>query len=253
MGLDISTVCIGICLLEFDENSQYGKILELTHVNPKVPRKMKGIEALFVKKKLFNEQFLARWKDLGISKVVIESPLLSSNNVNTVSTLLQFNGMISDCIYNNLGIVPEYISSYDARKYSFPEFMAIRMYDKEGNRYENKKILKSVKTSQYTLFGAYPWDIDKKELIQSKVAEIFPDIQWLRSKKGELKKENFDACDAYVACLGAINKEKYGELDPKTMNMTINNNIIDFDISYWGQIHHKRIFLNSQKEKEEVN
>lgn len=243
MGLDISTVCIGICLLEYDENSEYGKILELTHVNPKVPRKVKGIEALFLKKKIFNEQFLSRWKDIGISKVVIESPLLSSNNVNTVSTLLQFNGMISDCVYNILGIVPEYISSYDARKYSFPEFMAIRKYDKEGEKYDNKKIIKSVKKSQYMLFGAYPWDIDKKELIQAKVAEIFPDIQWLTSKKGELKKENFDACDAYVACLGALHKEKYGELSPKTLNLTIKDNIIEFDMSFWGETHHKQIHL----------
>lgn len=244
MGLDISTVCIGICLLEYNEDSEYGKILELTHVNPKTPRKIKGMEALFLKKKIFNEEFLTRWKDKGISKVVIESPLLSSNNVNTVSTLLQFNGMISDCVYNILGIVPEYISSYEARKYSFPELLTIRKYDKDGNKYENKKLLKSIKKSQYTLFGGYPWDIDKKELIQNKVSEIFPDIQWLTSTKGELKKENFDACDAYVACLGALHKEKYGELSPKTINMSINGDIVDFDMVYWGRTEHKTMHLN---------
>lgn len=244
MGLDISTVCIGICLLEYNEDSEYGKILELTHVNPKTPRKIKGMEALFLKKKIFNEEFLTKWKDKGISKVVIESPLLSSNNVNTVSTLLQFNGMISDCVYNILGIVPEYISSYEARKYSFPEFLTIRKYDKDGNKYENQKILKSIRKSQYTLFGAYPWDIDKKELIQGKVSEIFPDIQWLTSKKGELKKENFDACDAYVACLGALHKEKYGELSPKTINMTVKDDIVDFDMVYWDRTVHKCIHLN---------
>jgi hypothetical protein len=50
--------------------------------------------------------------------VVIEEPLLQSNNVNTVATLLRFNGMISKSVFDTLG-VPDFISSYDARKYSF--------------------------------------------------------------------------------------------------------------------------------------
>jgi hypothetical protein len=67
------------------------------------------------------EEFIEKYKDIGIDHVIIEEPLISSNNSITVSTLLRFNGMISDCIYNVLGIVPDYISSYDARKYSFPD------------------------------------------------------------------------------------------------------------------------------------
>ena len=41
MGLDISTTCIGICLMEYNDSTPYGKILELTHVNPKVSKKIK--------------------------------------------------------------------------------------------------------------------------------------------------------------------------------------------------------------------
>ena len=115
LGLDISTTTIGVCLLE-DDGSEYGKIIELTHINPKVSSKIKGIEQLFLKKKIF-EEFLVKYKDFGIDNVIIEEPLLRSNNVNTVSTLLRFNGMVSDSVYNMLGIVPQYISSYDAREY----------------------------------------------------------------------------------------------------------------------------------------
>lgn len=242
MGLDISTTCIGVCVLE-DDGSEYGKILELTHVNPKIPNRFKGIESLFIKKKIFNNEFLRKWKDIGISKVIIESPLLRSNNVNTVGTLLQFNGMISDCVYNVLKIVPEYISSYDARKYSFPEFMSIRKFGKNGNSYEKNKIINSVKNNQFVLFGSFPWDIEKKTLIHSKVSEIFPDINWLYDSNGDIKKENFDACDAYVACIGFLKKEKYGEPNFETSNIKINDKEIEYDVKYWDKIEHRKTFL----------
>lgn len=242
MGLDISTTCIGVCVLE-DDGSEYGKILELTHVNPKIPNRFKGIESLFIKKKIFNNEFLRKWKDVGIKRVIIESPLLRSNNVNTVGTLLQFNGMISDCIYNVLKIVPEYISSYDARKYSFPEFMSIRKFGKDGKSYEKNKIINSIKNKQFVLFGSFPWDIEKKTLIHSKVSEIFPDINWLYDTNGELKKENFDACDAYVACIGFLKKEKYGEPNFEVSNIEITDKEIDYDIKYWNKIEHRKTFL----------
>jgi hypothetical protein len=241
LGLDVSTQCIGVCLL-LDDGSDYGKIIELTHINPKIPKSVKGIEQLFLKKKIF-EEFIIKYKDFNIDTVVIEEPLLRSNNVNTVSTLLRFNGMISDCIYNILGVVPVYISSYDARKYSFPELMAIRKYDKNESQYDSKKILKEIKDSKVVLFGAYPWTIDKKSVLQQKVSKIFPDIPWVYNKKGELKKENFDATDSYVACLGYINKTKNGELDFKIENIIESENEINYDIKYWDKSEHRTTYL----------
>lgn len=244
MGLDISTSCIGVCVLE-DDGSEYGKILELTHVNPKIPNRIKGIEALFIKKKLFSGEFLRKWKGVGIDRVIIESPLLRSNNVNTVGTLLQFNGMISDCVYNTLGIIPDYISSYDARKFSFPEFMTIRKFGKDGKLYDKNKIISSIHKNQFVLFGSYPWDIEKKSLIQSKVSEIFPNIDWLYDNQGEMKKENFDACDAYVACLGFLNKEKYGELNFKISNLEISDNEAEYDLEYWNVIEKRKTYFKN--------
>lgn len=250
MGLDISTACIGICLLEYDGTNEYGKILELTHVNPKVPKAIKGIESLFIKKRIFETEFLEKWKNSGISRVVIESPLLQSNNVNTVGTLLQFNGMVSDCVYNVLGIVPEYISSYDARKFSFPDLISIRKFGKNGNMYEKNKIVNSIKKNQFVLFGNYVWDIDKKTVIQSKVSEIFPDIQWLLGKNGELKKENYDACDAYVACLGLLNKEKHGDINMIASNIVLDEKFVKYNVSYWGKEEVKTIYFDNKNDAE---
>lgn len=233
MGLDVSTSTIGVCIV-LDDGSDYGKILELTHISPKITSKIKGIESLFIKKKIF-EEFIVKFKDFGIDEVVIEEPLLRSNNVNTVGTLLRFNGMISDCVYNILGIVPHYISSYDARKYSFPTLMSIRKYGKDEKQYDYKKIKKEIQQCKMVLFGDYPWTIDKKTVIQGNVSELFPDVPWIYNKKGELKKENFDASDAYVACLGYLNKEKYGELDMRVENIQEIDKGIKYDVVYWNK------------------
>lgn len=248
LGCDISTQTIGFCIL-IDDGSQYGKIVELTHINPKVSSKIKGIEQLFLKKKIF-EEFLVKYKDFGIDEVIIEEPLLRSNNVNTVSTLLRFNGMVSDCVYNILGIVPRYISSYDAREYSFPELMSIRKYGKDEKQYEYSKIYKEIKDCRLVLFGGYPWTIDKKTVIQGKVADIFPDIEWLYNKKNELKKENFDACDAYVAVLGFINKERYGELKFSSEIIGESNDgngtrEIMYNVKYWDKIEQRTTYINN--------
>ena len=249
LGLDVSTQTIGVTLL-LDDGSDYGKIIELTHISPKVSSKIKGIEQLFLKKRIF-EEFIRKFKDIGIDEAVIEEPLLRSNNINTCGTLLRFNGMISDCIYNILGIVPEYISSYDARKYSFPELMAIRKYGKDGKQYEYKKIFNEITNNKFVLFGSYSWEVDKKIVMHGKVSEIFPEIEWVYDKKGELKKENFDASDSYVACLGYINKKKYGEIDFKAENIISTASTdpetktkIEYDVKYWDKTEHRITYID---------
>ena len=247
LGLDVSTACIGISII-IDDGSDYGKIIELTHISPKVSSKIKGIEQLFLKKKIF-EEFLIKYKDFGIDHVVIEEPLLRSNNVNTVSTLLRFNGMVSDCVYNILGIVPNYISSYDAREYSFPELMSIRKYGKDEKQYEYSKIHKEIKDCKLVLFGGYPWTIDKKTVIQGKVADVFPDIEWLYNKKDELKKENFDACDAYVAVLGFMNRKRFGDLSFSSEIVGESNDgkgtrEIVYTVKYWNREETRKTYVS---------
>lgn len=247
LGCDISTQTIGFCIL-IDDGSDYGKIVELTHINPKISSKIKGVEQLFLKKKIF-EEFLKKYRNLGIDTVIIESPLLRSNNVNTVSTLLKFNGMISDSIYNILNIVPQYISSYEAREYAFPDLMAIRKYGKDEKQYPYTKIYKEIKDCKLVLFGSYPWTIDKKIVLQQKVSEIFPNIEWIYNKKGELKKENFDAVDAYVSILGFLNKQKFGELEFSSEIIGESNDgkgtrEILYDIKYWNKSEKRKTYVN---------
>jgi hypothetical protein len=87
------------------------------------------MEELFRKVEIFEKFFLTNCVGFNITTVVIEEPLLQSN-VNTVATLLRFNGMISKSVFDTLGVVPDFISSYDARKYSFPELMSVRKFKK---------------------------------------------------------------------------------------------------------------------------
>jgi len=174
-----------------------GKLLELTHITPKIkPQPENKLEELFKKVDAF-EKLLTRYMELEIEKVVIEEPLLNSNNVNTVGSLLRFNGMISKVVDDVLGIIPEFISSYDSRANAFPELMAIRTHDKTGQPYKEKDL----KSKKPVLFGAYPWDIDKKQIIWDKVADREPHIVWEYDKNMKLKKENFDMTDAYACGL----------------------------------------------------
>ena len=202
LGLDVSTKTIGISL--FEDNGESGKLQMLTHITPKVkPKPKDNIELLIKKAQIFQNEFLEKYSDIDISRVIIEEPLVRSNNVNTVATLLRFNGMICRSVYEVLNIIPEFISSYDARKFAFPELMEIRKFNKKGEPYTEKEI----ERKQPVLFGGHPFDVDKKQIIWEKVNEREPQIVWVYDKHQRLSKENFDMTDAYACVLGQMQKE----------------------------------------------
>jgi hypothetical protein len=201
LGLDVSTKTIGIAL--FEDKGDGGKLQLLTHITPKVkPKPTNNIETLIKKVQIFEEDFLEKYSDIEIERVFIEEPLLRSNNVNTVATLLRFNGMICKSVYEVLNIVPEFVSSYDARKFAFPELMQVRLFKKSGERYSEKEVLKK----NPVLFGGLPFDIDKKVVIHQKVSEIEPQVIWMYDKHNKLTKENYDMTDAYACVLGGMRK-----------------------------------------------
>jgi hypothetical protein len=111
--------------------------------------------------------------------------------------------MICRSVYEVLNIVPEFISSYDARKFAFPDLMQIRTHNKKGEPYTDKEVDKK----QPVLFGAYPWEIDKKVVVWEKVNEREPQIVWMYDKHQKLAKENYDMTDAYTCVLGQMRKE----------------------------------------------
>ena len=183
LGLDISTKTIGWALFDI----QTKELLELTHISPrpKLDNDKDKLKELLVKSEIFAEK-LKEYKNLGIVRIVIEEPLLNSNNVYTVQTLLRFNSFVFKEIYNILGIVPEFISTYNSRKYAFPDLIK-----------ENDK-------NKFVLFGGLPKNIDKKMIIWEKVAKLEPQIKWLYTKNNTLRKENFDQTDAYTCVLGIM-------------------------------------------------
>lgn len=197
LGLDVSTKTIGISI--FEDRGDHGKLLVLKHVTPKVkPKPLSKIEELVKKVEIFETEFLNRYVDWNITQVIIEEPLLRSNNINTVATLLKFNGIICNSVYQTLGVIPDFISSYDARAFGFPELMEIRTHKKNGEPYP----VNSLKNKKPTLFGGYPDGVDKKLIVWEKVADMEPQIVWDYTRNKTLAASSFDQSDAYACVLG---------------------------------------------------
>lgn len=248
LSLDISTACVGITLIR-DNGDDIPEILEITHVSPKIPKKINGIEALILRKNIFESEYLIPRKGIGITDVVIEEPLLSSNNANTVATLLRFNGMIAEAVFRVLGIIPEFISSYNARMYSFPQLVSIRKFNKKGDEYPITHIKKDIKDNHLVLFGSYPFDIDKKAVMMNLVKDVYPDIPWVLDKNGELRKENYDMCDSLVCALAFTNLTKKGNEKPLISNSMVEKlenggYTIEYTTKIWDKVYEKKLNLN---------
>ena len=186
LGLDVSTKTIGWAL--FDISTK--QLLELTHISPVIKEKdLPKMKELFLKSEVFKTK-LEQYDGMNVQKVIIEEPLLNSNNIHTVQTLMRYNTLISKEIYEVLGIVPEYVSTYNSRKNAFPWLVK-----------DNGK-------GKFVLFGGLPKDCDKKQIIWEQVAKREPQINWAYTKNNTLKKENFDMSDAYCCVLGYMKQEK---------------------------------------------
>ena len=180
LGLDVSTRTIGCALFDI----QTKELLELTHVSPvPKPKVDNKIEELIIKSDIFRKK-LEEYVGMGVTHVVIEEPLLNSNNVYTVGTLIRFNTLVCKEVYDVLGVVPEFVSTYNSRKFAFPHLVQ-----------KNDK-------GKFVLFGGMPKDIDKKVVIWELVAKREPQIIWSYTKNNTLKKESYDMTDSYACALG---------------------------------------------------
>ncbi len=186
LGLDISTKTIGWALFDIESKN----LLELTHISPRPkPTTDSKIEELMLKSNEFRKK-LQLYVGLGIQTVVIEEPLLNSNNVYTVGTLMRYNTLICKEVYEVLGVIPEFISTYNSRKFAFPH------------------LVQKNDSNKFVLFGGFPKDIDKKVVIWELVAKREPQITWQYTKNNTLKKENYDQTDAYCAALGFMKSKE---------------------------------------------
>ena len=180
LGLDVSTKVIGWALFDIESKN----LLELTHISPVPKPKVENkIEELLLKSGIFRRK-LEDYEGMGIQSVIIEEPLLNSNNVYTVGTLMRFNSLICKEVYDILGVVPEFMSTYNSRKFAFPHLVQ-----------KNDK-------GKFVLFGAFDKNIDKKVIIWEQVSKREPQVTWLYTKNNTLKKENFDMSDAYTCAVG---------------------------------------------------
>ena len=156
LGLDISTKTIGWALFDIQSKD----LLELTHFSPKVKLKKESkVEEMMLKVNQFSAK-LEDYKNVGITRV----------------------------IYDVIGILPEFISTYDSRKFAFPTLFS-----------ENKK-------GKKVLFGSYDKGCDKKHIIWQKVSDKESHLTWVYTRNNTLKKENYDMSDAYTCVLGQMNK-----------------------------------------------
>jgi len=183
LGLDISTKTIGWAIFDMNNST----LLEASHFTPKIkPLPEDKIEELIKKADAFKHH-LEKYKDYNIVRVIIEEPLLQANNIYTVGTLMRYNAMILKMCYDIFDTVPSFISTYNARKYAFPDLFR-----------ENNK-------GKVVLFGGFPVDTDKKRIIWEHVNAVCPEVNWIYDKNGKLKKENFDISDAITCIIGHIN------------------------------------------------
>jgi len=186
LGLDISTKTIGWAL--FDIQSK--ELLELTHFSPKIkPKPEDKLTEMMAKVDQFKEK-MVDYTNVGITKVIIEEPLINSNNIRTVAVLMRYNSFITRVIYDVLGILPEYISTYDSRKFAFPTLYAPNS--------KGKKVL----------FGGHDKGCDKKHIVWEQVSTREPHLTWMYTRNNTLKKENYDMCDAYACVLGQMSKSE---------------------------------------------
>ena len=134
--------------------------------------------------------------------------------------------------------------------YSFPELVALRKYNKKGVEYPLTHIKNAIKKDNIVLFGSYPFDVDKKTVMMNMVNEVYKDIQWIYDKKGELKKENYDACDSLICALAYVNVNHHGIEKPTIVDYGITEEdgktIIDYQTKIWDRVYNKKIILNDK-------
>ena len=209
LGLDVSKACVGVAVIESDGDN-LPIVKEVTHIVPKIPSRFTGIEALILRKEIFEKDFLSKLVKNGITHCVIEAPAAPAQIKDANDEFVNLNhfvALIGEAVYKTLGIAPLFITSKEARKTVFPNLMAIRKFNKQGVMYGLEHYRECISKNRLTLFGEFPFDCDKKQIILDLVSELYPEIAWVCNAKGEVKKENYDACDALVCAMSYLIKE----------------------------------------------
>jgi hypothetical protein len=75
-------------------------------------------------------------------------------------------------------------------------------------------------------------------------------IPWVYDKDGNLRKENFDACDSLICALAFININHHGIEEPKIISSEVNEDCtkITYTTKIWGHEYTKNLFLTNSSE-----
>lgn len=181
LGFDISTTCTGMSIFNQD-----GEFIGVKHIKIETDTDVLPENRYIAKANTFKE-YIQFYKDQNILGVAIEDPLGGSNNTFTVNLLVKFNGILSYLIYQELGVIPDYVTIHRWRSDLCIEFIK---QDAKGKK---------------TLSFPKGWkSAEKKDFVFKKIAELYPSIEWLKNKKGEYVKENYDMADSVGVMLSYL-------------------------------------------------
>lgn len=184
LGLDVSTSCTGICVVDSSvEPDDVGShILVLEAID------FKKCNTLWDKADVVSRYLadLIRGSSEGdpsrlpvrLDRIVLEEPLMGfrpgMSSAQTISTLMRFNGVVSYIARNTFKVEPEYIGSAHARK------------------------LCGIKLQRTALGGP-----QKEQVFSYMAANDLKHVQWPNTKTGKVVPWSRDACDAYVIARSA--------------------------------------------------
>lgn len=174
IGLDISTNCTGICVLD----SKTGQLVKLTH------KKLVKFDDEYEKA----DNFLTDWVESSwkVRRIYIEeaakkfTPGFSS--ADTIMTLGRFNGIVSYLVYQLFGIKPIMVNVRSARSK-----LNIKIDYKDKTSTTKDKVFLTVRTRN----PDFPWIIREAKSGQFKGQMIYDKV-------------NEDLSDAWVICRGGM-------------------------------------------------
>lgn len=163
LGLDISTACIGYTVFS-------GEVEEIGHINLSKYGKNQ-----FTKTDVVRDKFISLKKKHNIDTVGIEQYMKffsgGGSRAQTMLTLAEFNGRISQLAYDTFGVEPHYLNVLTARKLAFG-----------SAREKNHK--------------------DQKLANLERVMRIEGNLKFEEKRNGGYKKHCFDEADAYTIARG---------------------------------------------------
>lgn len=141
MGLDISTSCTGICIIDADvePDSNGSNVMLLTHIDfhkcntlwEKV-----DVASKFIANIPVDVNFLLKTSGVPVTEVFVEEPLMGfrqgMSSAATIATLMKFNGMLSYASRQVFGVDPQYVSASHARKVCGIKVLRVSKCGKSG-------------------------------------------------------------------------------------------------------------------------